>query len=205
MSGKAQSGGSDDADDSHLIAAFLAGDESALAAIVRRYQRPLWKMAMRWTQDADEADDLVQKTFLRMLSHLGNFQGNDLRSYLFRITANLCKNHLRDRARFVLVSPELEESGTEEDFSSGDLDEERQKLRQLIAQLPARQREVVLLRIDGELAFSEVAEALGITQNSAKVNFHHALKRLLELKNNRTKETEKAGEQRGKQEKGGKK
>ena len=47
-----------------------------------------------------------------------------------------------------------------------------------MARLPKRQREVLLLRIDGDLPFAEIAETLGITEVNAKVNFHHAVQKL---------------------------
>jgi RNA polymerase sigma-70 factor (ECF subfamily) len=54
-------------------------------------------------------------------------------------------------------------------------------VRVAIARLPRRQREVLLLRIDGDLPFAEIAGALGITEVNAKVNFHHAVQRLKSL------------------------
>jgi len=167
----------DDADDGDLIAAHRSGDPKAFSQIVNRYQRQIHRLTLRWARDADEADELTQRTFLRLLAHIDDFQGNQLKSYLFRIAANLCKNHLRDRARLVFglsiepTMPAIEGEALEKK-------ELRLLLRKLMAQLPTRQRQVVTLRIDGELPFSEVARTLGITENSAKVNFHHAVKRL---------------------------
>lgn len=167
----------DDADDGDLIAAHRSGDPKAFSQIVNRYQRQIHRLTLRWARDADEADELTQRTFLRLLAHIDDFQGNQLKSYLFRIAANLCKNHLRDRARLVFglsiepTTPTIEGEALEKK-------ELRLLLRKLMAQLPTRQRQVVTLRIDGELPFSEVARTLGITENSAKVNFHHAVKRL---------------------------
>ena len=166
----------EDADDGALVAAHNSGDERAFAMIVRRYQRPVYRMALRWSRDPDEADELAQRTFLRLLDHIGVFQGSQLKSYLFRITANLCKNHLRDRARLVMGLPV--EPVTMPGDGAVEYEEERAILRRLMQKLPCRQRQVVTLRIDGDLPFSEVAAVLGITENSAKVNFHHALKHL---------------------------
>ncbi len=167
----------DDSDDGDLIAAHRSGDPRAFSQIVNRYQRPIHRLALRWAHDADEADELTQRTFLRLLAHIDDFQGNQLKSYLFRIAANLCKNHLRDRARLVFglkVEPTTPAVGGE----ALELTERRMLLRRLMARLPNRQRQVVTLRIDGELPFAEVARTLGITENSAKVNFHHAVRRL---------------------------
>jgi RNA polymerase sigma-70 factor (ECF subfamily) len=59
--------------------------------------------------------------------------------------------------------------------------ERRRLLRAALGRLPKRQREVVSLRIDAELSFAEIGESLGITENNAKVSFHHGVRRLRAL------------------------
>ncbi len=59
--------------------------------------------------------------------------------------------------------------------------QEQRRLREAVARLPRRQREVLLLRIDGDLPFSEIARTLQITEVNAKVNFHHAVQNLKKL------------------------
>jgi len=59
--------------------------------------------------------------------------------------------------------------------------EQQQALRAAVARLPRRQREVLLLRIDGDLPFAEIARTLEITEVNAKVNFHHAVQKLKTL------------------------
>jgi RNA polymerase sigma-70 factor (ECF subfamily) len=59
--------------------------------------------------------------------------------------------------------------------------EDARRMRAAVVELPRRQREVLTLRIDGDLPFAEVAKVLGITENNAKVHFHHAVRRLREL------------------------
>lgn len=167
-------------DDCALMESYLGGDQSAFSRIVQRYRTPIHRIALRWVQDTDEADELTQRTFLRLLSHAGEFKGCQLKSYLFRIAVNLCKNHLRDRAK--LVFGVTVDADVSPDLARLEEQDERAVLRRLIGRLPPRQRQVVLLRIDGDLPFADVARALDITENSAKVNFHHALTRLKQLK-----------------------
>lgn len=174
-------------DDRDLLAAHLAGDAHAFAALVRRYERPVYRLALRYARDADEAEDLAQRTFLRVLAHAGDLRaGQPFAAYLFRIAANLCKNHLRDRARLVFGLP-LEAAAADADAGAGagqdslEARQRRARVREALARLPMRQRQVVSLRLDAELPFAQVAEALGITENNAKVNFHYAVKRLQKL------------------------
>src|SRR5947199_6009 len=59
--------------------------------------------------------------------------------------------------------------------------QQQKALGEAVARLPRRQREVLLLRIDGDLPFAEIAQTLGITEVNAKVNFHHAVQKLKQL------------------------
>ena len=98
-----------------------------------------------------------------------------------RIAVNLAKNHLRDETRWTrapLGKVEPEAGGAAADEA---IDRARAevRVRRAVLRLPRRQREVLTLRIDGELPFAEIALALGITENAAKVNFHHATRRLV--------------------------
>jgi RNA polymerase sigma-70 factor, ECF subfamily len=166
-------------DDRDLLAAHLSGDAGAFSALVRRYERPVYRLALRYARDHDEAEELAQRTFLRVLAHASDLRsGQPFAAYLFRVAANLCKNHLRDRARLVFGLP-LEVAAPEGD--SLEQKQRRARVREALARLPLRQRQVVSLRLDGDLPFAQVAEALGITENNAKVNYHYAVKRLQKL------------------------
>ena len=159
-----------------LITMHLAGDARAFSTLVRRYEKPVYRLALRYAHDRDEAEDLAQRTFLRVLDHAARLRPDQpFRAFVFRVAANLCKNHLRDRARLVLGVP-LEAAAPEGESLVHK--ERRARLRTALARLPLRQRQVVSLRIDAELPFAEVAQSLGITENNAKVTFHNAMKKL---------------------------
>jgi RNA polymerase sigma-70 factor, ECF subfamily len=166
--------------DAELLTAFRAGDSRAFEVLVRRYQSPVLAIARRFARDLDDAEDLAQRAFINAASRAGGWRGGSFKSWLFRIVVNLAKNHLRDIARFdrsedaYRAEPAVQ-PGAHEQLEHA----ERQRIvREAIARLPRRQREVLLLRIDGDLPFAEVAAALGITEVNAKVSFHHAVQRL---------------------------
>jgi RNA polymerase sigma-70 factor (ECF subfamily) len=159
-----------------LVTAHVAGDTTAFNELVRRYERPVYRLALRYAHDSDEAEELAQRTFLRVLDHASSLRPEQpFRAYVFRVAANLCKNHLRDRAKLVFGVP-LDAAAPQTD--SLEDRERRLRLRTALAKLPLRQRQVVSLRIDAELPFAQIAESMGITENNAKVTFHHAMKRL---------------------------
>lgn len=172
--------------DEELVARAAQGDGHAFEELVRRYQAPVFRIALRFARDPDEADDLAQRTFIRALSRVGSRfaearprpVSGAFRSWVFRIAANLSKNHLRDRARLVLGLP-IDPPAPDE-AEPPERRERARAVREAIARLPLRQRQVATLRVDAELGFAEIASALRITENNAKVCFHLAVRRLRE-------------------------
>ena len=166
----------DEPDDWELLKQHLEGNARAFSQLVRRYQGPVYRLAMRYARDADEAHDLVQRTFMRVFDHAAKLQPlQPFRAFVFRVAANLCKNHIRDRARLVFGLD------LEVPVPPGDTLEEqerRRRLRTALARLSLRQRQVVSLRIDAEAPFADIAQSLQITENNAKVTFHNAMKKL---------------------------
>jgi RNA polymerase sigma-70 factor (ECF subfamily) len=165
--------------DAELLEAFRRGDVKAFEALVRRYQRPVLGIARRFARDEDDAEDLAQRAFINAAERAGGWRGGSFKSWLFRIVVNLAKNHLRDTSRFER-DEHHEESAAPEAHDRLETREQQQALREAVARLPKRQREVLLLRIDGDLPFAEIAQTLGITEVNAKVNFHHAVQKLKE-------------------------
>ena len=167
--------------DAELLDAFRAGEPKAFEVLVRRYQRPVLAIARRFARDMDDAEDLAQRAFINAAARAGSWRGGSFKSWLFRIVVNLAKNHLRDMARF-----ERSEEATERESDAGvpaaherlESAHRQKLLREAVAKLPRRQREVLLLRIDGDLPFAEIARTLEITEGNAKVNFHHAVQKL---------------------------
>jgi RNA polymerase sigma-70 factor (ECF subfamily) len=173
-----------DLGDAELLDAFRAGDVRAFETLVRRYQRPVLAIARRFARDSDDAEDLAQRAFINASQRAGGWRGGSFKSWLFRIVVNLAKNHLRDSARFDRSEEAQDreapaaEPGAEARLESA---QQQRAMREAVARLPRRQREVLLLRIDGDLPFAEIAKTLGITEVNAKVNFHHAVRGLKKL------------------------
>ena len=89
--------------DDPVVAAARAGDEAAFARVVERHRRELRVHCYRMVGSVEEAEDLVQETFLRAWRHIGGFEGRStLRAWLYRIATNACLDSLDGRARRVL-------------------------------------------------------------------------------------------------------
>lgn len=176
---------SDDAPDDLLVKRAQGGDRAALDRLVRRHQRALFALCLRYVRDTDEAADLVQRSFVRAMGKLSDLRDAGVfRSWLLRIGAHLALNHIRDHARFVADDGELEGVGDERASSpAGALDrleaaEQASALRAAVQGLPTKQRMTLELRIYEDLPFRDIGEALGISEGAAKVNFHYAVRKL---------------------------
>lgn len=187
---RAAGGASPDLADERDLQAFLRGDDAAFAGLVRRHEGLVLSMVRRYARTAEDARDLAQRTFLRAYEasrrtfRWGPRGSFPFRRWLVRIALNLALNHLRDENRWTRAPLEaLGPQAAAEPQAPEALEraEREVQVRRAVLRLPRRQREVLTLRIDAELPFSEIAAALGVTENAAKVSFHHATRRLREL------------------------
>jgi RNA polymerase sigma-70 factor (ECF subfamily) len=170
------------ADDGELIARYQTGDERAAAELVRRHTAPLARfLAIQGAPD-DELDDLVQDAFFRAFRSLAGFKGGStFRTWLLAIGANQLKDRRRQWQRRVVVelTPDVpDRSG--DPAAEAEAGWTAERLAEEIGRLARLQREVFLLRAQQGLDYHEIAQGLGISEGSARVHFHHAVKRLKE-------------------------
>ncbi len=179
----------DQADDRHLRA-FLAGENAAFGALVRRHEPLVLSLVRRYARTPEDVRDLAQRTFLRAFEAIRRSQTWHVRQdvpfrrWLVRVAVNLSRNHLRDETRWTRAPLEAVENAAASPATSPEALERAERelrVRRAVLRLPRRQREVLTLRIDAELPFAELAAALGFSENAAKVSFHHAVRRLREL------------------------
>jgi RNA polymerase sigma-70 factor (ECF subfamily) len=175
----------DDTPDEVLVTRAQRGDRTALGLLVRRHQRALFALCLRYVRDTDEAADLVQRSFVRAMAKLSDLRDAAVfRSWLLRIGAHLSLNHLRDNARFVSDDGEDERAGDPDRglnlpaLERIEAAESSAALRDAVRVLPTKQRMTLELRIYEDLPFREIAAALDISEGAAKVNFHYAVRKL---------------------------
>jgi RNA polymerase sigma-70 factor (ECF subfamily) len=180
----------DDTPDDTLVTRAQGGDRAALGLLVRRHQRAVFALCLRYVGDADEAADLCQRAFVRVMTKLGDLRDAGVfRAWVLRIGAHLALNHIRDNARFVPDDDEVDRAadpawtGSRQPalapaFDRLEAAEAAAALRDAVRLLPTKQRMTLELRIYEDLPFREIAAALGTTEGAAKVNFHYAVRKL---------------------------
>ena len=173
----------DDTPDEVLVKRAQGGDRAALDRLVRRHQRALFSLCLRYVRDADEAADLVQRSFVRAMGKLADLRDAGVfRSWILRIGAHLALNHIRDHARIVAADGDFEAGVSDEHALSAsdrlEAAEAASALRAAVQTLPTKQRMTLELRIYEDLPFRDIGVALGISEGAAKVNFHYAVRKL---------------------------
>lgn len=162
--------------DEELMTAVARGEERALATLVERHAARLHVFLVRIAGSRDDADDLLQDTWVRVARGAASFDPRRrARPWMYGIASNLARDlhrrrHVRLRAaqaHRVAPPPEL-----------GFRPLERIDLRERLARLPDRLREVLMLRFYADLDEAEMAEALGIPRGTVKSRLHGALREL---------------------------
>ena len=169
-----------DATDKQLKIWMCEGDAKAFEAIFKRYSERIVAYAARYINSMDLAKDICQEVFLKLIGKPpATLQNDNLGPWLFRVSHNLAIDVIR-RRKFELTGESLPEvtSSRKSPLSSLAHDNDTEMLRSLIAKLPEDFRQVVELRIYGEMAFKDIAEMLEIPQGTALWRMHEAINQL---------------------------
>lgn len=165
--------------DEVLYRHYRGGDLGAFEALYQRYRKSLYGYLLRMVPE--DAEDLYQDTWSRLIHAKQGFQEGSLRAYLFQIARNLIIDRHR-RARLQLVDDE-EALGRSEDARPGpdtqvhDADCHRRLLDEIGA-LPHEQREAFLFKEEGGLSLEQIAGLLSVGRETIKSRLRYALKRL---------------------------
>jgi RNA polymerase sigma-70 factor (ECF subfamily) len=169
--------------DREIAERFRDGDRTAFDQLVRRHQKGVWRMVRRYIKSDADAADVTQQVFVRAFKGLTAFRGAaSVRSWLYRIAINCALTWIRDHKR-EQPAEIAEDAMTEAAAAPGVISagETTARLRAAIAQLPPKQKLVLELRVFDDLSFKEVAELADCSENTAKVNFHYAVKKLRDI------------------------
>ncbi len=169
--------------DAALVATARAGDRDAFRALVERHSRSLFRLAYRMTGHEQDAEDVVQDTFLRAYNNLERFDGRaSFGSWLYRIAANSSLDLLRSRKRTSesdiddpLNSPRSTNPSPERLAMSGEV---RERLAEAMQELSPTERTAFVLRHFEGLSIEDVSRALECQTSAAKHSVFRAVQKL---------------------------
>lgn len=160
-----------------LMLRLQAGEETALRGLMDLWEKPLLRYFARQVATFQEAEDLTQEVFLRLYRGAAQYQpGRTFAAYLFCVARRLLLNHWRTRRRkpLHLIGDEALAERADPGTAPERLREEEDIFAHILAELPENQRSVLLLRVQQELDYAEIAEILGLTLANVKVLLHRA-------------------------------
>ena len=172
-------------EDEHILALLgaAATHERGFRLLMSRYQEPLYRHVRRMVYSHDDANDVIQNTFIKVFKNIERFEGKSkLFTWLYRISTNEALTFLSNRQRKDTDTIDDSENGhlanqlRADTFFDGD--EIQIKLQQAIAILPDKQRTVFNLRYFDEMPYEEMSEVLGTSVGALKASYHHAVKKV---------------------------
>jgi RNA polymerase sigma factor (sigma-70 family) len=171
--------------DSALISLYIAGNEDAFAQLLERHKDRVFTTIMLIVRDEDVAEDLLQDTFIKAIHTMKSGRYNEegkFSSWICRIAHNLSIDFFRREKRSPLLKLDTSshtfnsishaEEGVEVALTR---EETYARLRALIQDLPAAQKEVLVMRHYGDMSFHEIADATGVSINTALGRMRYAL------------------------------
>ena len=177
--------------DAELLRAFSKGDCPALDLLVGRYRHSLFSWLLGMTGSRADAEDLFQDVWFRVIRHAGRFNDVSFKAWMWKIARNLLIDFRRKRRPDIsldAVENEDDQPLLEQLADKGvgpakavELDDLTRRVMQAVARLPDVQREVFLMRVQGDFSFSEIAETLDIPLNTALGRMHDAMNKLKKL------------------------
>ena len=169
--------------DEELVQRAQRDDDRAFGTLVTRYESKVYRLALRMVRNPEDAEDVLQDSFLRAYRGIKSFQGNSTFStWIYRIAANSALMRLRKKQ---LPTVSIEDADEREapinvaDFRPGPVEqlltqETREAMERAIESLPPEFRQVFILRDIEELSNAEVAEVLDLSVAAVKSRLHRA-------------------------------
>ena len=171
-------------DDEQLVARLRepATCREAFGEVIKLYSEPLYWQIRRMVNNHDDANDLLQNTFMKAWGAIENFRGDaKLSTWLHKIAINESITFLEKERKRNNISLDDEDSyliNTIEADSNVDGDELALKLRKAIASLPEKQRLVFNMKYYDEMKYEEMSEILGTSVGALKASYHLAVKKI---------------------------
>lgn len=171
--------------DETLIIAQLQDPNScrcAFSRVIEHYSQPLYWQIRRMVLNHDDADDLLQNTFLKAWNNIENFRGEaKISTWLYKIAINEAITFLNKEKARATVSIDDDKASIVESLQADpwfDGDQLQIQLQQAISQLPQKQRLVFNMRYFDQMKYEQMSQILGTSVGALKASFHHALRKI---------------------------
>ena len=161
----------------------------AFQKLLQDYQRPLYNHIRNIVLNHDDADDVLQNTFIKVFKYLKDFKGESkLFSWMYRIATNEAITFIKQKAKRNDTTSEAMQTKIVDNLKADaffDGNEIQIKLQKAVALLPEKQQLVFKMKYYEEIKYEELSEILGTSVGALKASYHHAVKKIEDfVKNN---------------------
>ena len=157
----------------------------AFERLLQLYQKPLYHHIRNIVLNHDDADDVLQNTFIKVFNYLKDFKGDSkLFSWMYRIATNEALTFIQQKAKrngttsVALQSKAIENLTSDAYFDGNEI---QLKLQKAIVRLPEKQLRVFKMKYFEELKYEEISEIVGTSVGALKASYHHAVKKIEEF------------------------
>lgn len=167
--------------DEALLAMILrpASREDGFRQLVIKYQRRLYDVIRKRLASHEDADDVLQNTFLKIFRNIQAFEGrSELFTWMYRIACNEVINYQKQNKRSKTI--ELDVNDIRKADAYVNTDHVSKNLEDAVSRLPERQQMVFRMRYYDDLSYKQMGELLRISEGALKASFHHAVKKIEE-------------------------
>ena len=162
-------------DEKHLIRKIQDGDAQAIDELISQLYPQIYSYVYVRMRGKDCSKDITQEVFLQFIKHIDQFEfKGKTKHYLLRIAVNCCNGWYRNHAR-------IQEQGDLEDIPMEESKQDINDLRKILHRLPPQQEEVLVLKYYEELKIREIADILGLSQNTVKTRLRLGISKLKQI------------------------
>jgi len=187
---------------SSVIDACKQGDPDGFAELIRLSNREVYGLAFRITGNPEDAADVAQDTYIKLLKSIKQFRGDSkFSTWLYRVTSSVAISHMRRKSRKTGLDRALEPddweampaTGSADPVARSEQNSLRDRLDAAVSDLPAAYRSVVVMKDVYGFSLQEVGDQLGITEGAAKVRLFRARQRLRDVLHEDEEQAPKGG------------
>ena len=175
-------------DEDKIREACTRNPEEGFRMLVDQFQQPMYWHIRRMVVSHEDAEDVLQETFIRIFRYIGDFRSeSSLSTWIYRIVTNECIRFLNKKKEEILSSEEVQEDLLNKLMASEYLDYENEmevKFQQAVLRLPEKQRVVFNLRYYDELSYEEISKITDSKVETLKANYHFAKEKIKEYMTN---------------------
>lgn len=173
-------------EDDKIVEQLQQGEhkEEAFSKLVALYKERLYWHIRHIVKNHEDANDVLQNTFIKIFRYIKNFKGNSkLYSWMYRIATNESITFINKKAKQLQLSSQEMQDYLVDNLESDvyfEGDKIQLALHKALATLPEKQRQVFNMKYFQDLKYKEIAEILDVSEGACKSNYHHASKKIEE-------------------------